>query len=242
MGEPRAGPAFAIPGCRTDPASYDKDRHRGKELDMNVQRKHLHWLIAAMIVCAAAATATLQAATADSRPESAGGGELRITGNLLDINANVHRSSQPFLVTIHHFSSESDLQALNSSLAGPGHNAGNGATSAYGVRDSLWSRPQDGMISVAGGLGYPVSMAVSQETPNGRTVRLYLNRQLGNREVQHYNRSSRYPFTYVEINLDKNGKGQGLMIAAAQLQPDGALPEVISLGSQPIRLLDVTAR
>lgn len=210
---------------------------------MKPNRNHPRLLIAAMIVCAAAATAALQAATADSRPDSAGAGELRITGNLLDINANVRRSAQPFMVTISHFSSESDLQALNNNLAGPGHNAGNGATSAYGVRDSLWSRPQDGMLSVAGGLGYPVSMAISEETPNGgRTVRLYLNRQLSNREVQNYNRSSRYPFTYVEINLDRNGKGQGLLVAAAKLQPDGALPEVISLGSQPIRLLDVIAR
>lgn len=209
---------------------------------MNIQRNHPRLLIAAMIVCAAATAAALQAATADSRPDSASGGELRISGNLIDINADVHRSAQPFMVTINHFSSESDLQALNNNLAGPGHNAGNGATSAFGVRDSLWHRPQDGMFSVAGGLGYPVSMAVSEETPNGRTVRLYLNRQLGDREVQSYHRSARYPFTYVEINLDKNGKGHGLLVAAAKLQPDGALPEVISLGSQPIRLLDVTAR
>jgi hypothetical protein len=209
---------------------------------MNTNPNHSRYrlLIAAAIVCTAAATAALHAASADRQPASASG-DLRITGNLIDTYGDVRRSSQPFILTIDHFSSDADLQAMNGRLTTNGYELGNDA-GAYGVRDNLWHRVQDGTLRVGGGIGYPVSLATSQETPNGRTLRMYLNRPLGAFEVQNYTRSSRYPFTYIEINLDKNGKGQGALIAAARLSPASAAPQVTSLGSQPIRLLDVIAR
>jgi hypothetical protein len=95
---------------------------------------------------------------------------------------------------------------------------------------------------------------LSQETANGRTLHVVLNRPLSLREVQYFSRSSKYPFTVLEfsrsskypftvleLNVDKNGKGDGRLLGAAKMQMHGDTLEFESLGIQPIRLLAVRA-
>jgi len=82
-------------------------------------------------------------------------------------------------------------------------------------------------------------VVLANETPAGRTIHVVMNRVLSPFEVQYYTRSSRYPFAVIELNLDKNGRGDGRLIAAARLRWQGDTLEIESLGNQPFRLLAV---
>jgi hypothetical protein len=154
----------------------------------------------------------------------------RFSGSLVNTVAGA-RSSQPFILAVDRYASQSDVQRLTGILAEKG---------SYSLRDELWKRTA-GYLSVGGGIGYPIAAVLSQDTPTGRTIHVLLNRPLFAFEAQYYTRSSKYPFTVVELNLDKNGQGSGRLIGAAKLQMRGDTLEIESLGIQPIHLLAVRA-
>jgi hypothetical protein len=58
-------------------------------------------------------------------------------------------------------------------------------------------------------------------------------------EVQYSTRSSKYPFSLIELTVDRNGHGEGRLIGAAKLRMRGNELSFESLGTQPLRLLDV---
>jgi hypothetical protein len=62
-------------------------------------------------------------------------------------------------------------------------------------------------------------------------------------ELWNNTRSVDYPFSFVEIDLDRNGEGEGRLIAAAKvwMAPSGNL-DIESLGAVPARLLNVRTK
>jgi hypothetical protein len=182
-------------------------------------------LILALALVSAMGTALVAGAVA--RP--AEGGE-RFTGSLVNLALGA-RFSQPFILSIDHYDTAVDLARFNDLLNTKG---------PYSLRDELW-RHSDGYLSVGGRIGYPVAAVYSQDGPNGRTLFVLINRPLFTREVVNYTRSSRYPFSVLELNVDRNGNGDGRLIAAARVQLDGNNLTVTSLGTMPIRLLAVRA-
>jgi hypothetical protein len=180
-------------------------------------------IIAALVTAATAGTALAGpgAGAAATHPE-------RFTGNLVDTLATA-RASRPFILSVDHYSDAAEIRRFNGVLTGQG---------LYHLRDELWKQ-NAGYLSIGGGLGYPVAAVLSQDTPGGRTLRVVLNRPEWIGEVQSYARSAKYPFTVLELNLDRNGKGDGLVIGAAKLTMQGDNLEIKSLGTIPLRLLDV---
>jgi hypothetical protein len=167
------------------------------------------------------------------------GGE-RFTANLVDPAGNFGRSGQfgrsntaPVLIHIDHYSSEAEVQRLAGILSQKGPNA---------LRDALWDR-EDGFIRVGGGLGYPIAAARSRPGDNGgRVIRIMIDRPISQREVIENTRTVDYPFTFIEIKLDRNGKGEGQFFAAAKVRMSGDTLDVESYSPQPLRLLTVSAR
>jgi hypothetical protein len=162
------------------------------------------------------------------------GGE-RFTANLVDPAGNFGRGSNtaPVLIHIDHYSSEAEVQRLAGILSQKGPSA---------LRDALWDR-EDGFIRVGGGLGYPIAAARSRPGENGgRIVRLMIDRPISQREVIENTRTVDYPFTFIEIKLDRNGKGEGQFYAAAKVRMSGNTLDVESFSPQPLRLLAVTSR
>jgi hypothetical protein len=167
--------------------------------------------------------------TAPTAARAAAGSE-QFVGHLINTTASA-RFTRPFTLEIDRYGSQADAQRLTGVLAARGQLA---------LRDELWRR-NAGYLSIGGGLGYPIAAAFSEETPSGRTIRVFLDRPLGFLETQYFRRSYSYPFTVIELSLDKNGNGEGLFIAAAKLQWHGDTLEVESLGVMPNRLLHVRA-
>jgi hypothetical protein len=157
--------------------------------------------------------------------------------NLVDPTGSIGRrggNTQPIIIHIDHYSSDAQAERLSGILAQKGPDA---------LREALWDEEVVGYLRVGGGLGYPIAAARSHETPTGRVIRLMIDRPIAAREVLDNTFSSDYPFSYVELNLDRAGKGQGQFFAAAKvsLKKDGTLT-VESFSPQPLRLLNVQAQ
>ncbi|MEA2599769.1 MAG: hypothetical protein QOF89_761 [Acidobacteriota bacterium] len=139
----------------------------------------------------------------------------------------------PVVIHIDHYSSEAEVQRLKGILADKGPSA---------LRDALWDL-EAGYIRVGGGLGYPIAVATSRpDGKGGRVVRLMMDRPISYREAVTDALSRDYPFSYVEIPVNGNGKGEGKFIAAARVSITAGTVDIESYGIQPLRLLNVRTR
>jgi hypothetical protein len=163
-----------------------------------------------------------------AQPADPSVGAGRFTGNVVNLDAGARRS-QPFTLTIDHYATQHDVDRFTGILAESGN---------MKLRDVLW-RKHAGTLSIGGGIGYPVSFAVEQDTPQGKSVRVFVDRPMSSFALTHGFRSSQYPFTVIEITTDATGKAQGNLIGAARLRYKNGTLEIKSLGSQPIRLVDI---
>jgi hypothetical protein len=155
--------------------------------------------------------------------------------NLVDPAGHFGRrsgSTAPVVIHIDHYSSDAEVQRLTGILAQQGPDA---------LRDALWDQ-EVGYIRVGGGLGYPIAAARSRETPNGRVVRIMIDRPISQREVINNTRTVDYPFSYIEFTLDRNGRGEGQFFSAAKVSLTNDTIKVESYSPQPLRLLGVHAR
>jgi hypothetical protein len=89
--------------------------------------------------------------------------------------------------------------------------------------------------------GYDLRFARQMALGDGGTrIILAADRYIPFIEARNNPRVSDYPFTLVEIHLDKNGKGDGRMLVATRLNVnEEKVVEVENYGQQPIRLNDV---
>ena len=136
----------------------------------------------------------------------------QIMANLVDPAGHFgHRagSTAPVIIHLDRYSSDAEVQTLAGILSGKGPDA---------LREALWNQ-EVGYLRVGGGLGYPIAAARSRETPTGRVIRMMIDRPISQREVLNSTFSSDYPFSYIEITLDRSGKGEGQFFAAAKVSP-----------------------
>jgi hypothetical protein len=195
---------------------------------------HKSLLIPALVLAAAAGTAiaagTATAAAASAASAASLAHPDQFTGSLVNTVAGA-RFSQPFILSVDHYAGDAEVQRLTGLLAEKG---------PYSLRDELWKHSA-GYLRIGGRIGYPVAAVLSQDTATGRKLTVVLNRPLSPFEVQYYARSSMYPFTVLELDLDPSGAGNGTLIGAAKMQMHGDTLTIESLGIQPLRLLAVRA-
>ena len=105
-------------------------------------------------------------------------------------------------------------------------------------------RPPVGTIRTPTSLAYDLYYARNNPMPDaGRHVVLATNRRVAFREVVNNTRSMRYQFTLIEIHLDKNGKGEGKLVPAAEVSWDKAAKriEIENYSALPVDLTTVTS-
>ena len=157
--------------------------------------------------------------------------ETQLMANLVAPAGTFARTgTAPVVIHIDHYSSDAEVQRLAGILQKKGPDA---------LRDALWDQ-EIGYIRIGGGLGYPIAAARSRPGDHGgRIVRLMIDRPISQREVIDNTRTVDYPFAYVEIKLDKAGKGEGQFYQAAKVSLNGNTLDVESYNPQPLRLLSV---
>lgn len=154
----------------------------------------------------------------------------RFTAVVVESAADVGQSATaPVVIQINDWSTDQQVRNLAGILKEKGPD---------GLREALWDL-EAGWIRVGGGLGYPIAVARSTPTDKGRRIVLMTDRPVQFFEVWNNARSLDYPFTYIEIDLGPDGKGQGRFIPAAKVRMSGNALDVESFNVQPARLLNV---
>ena len=78
----------------------------------------------------------------------------------------------------------------------------------------------------------------------GRRIVLATDRYIGFNEARNQPRSIDYPFSLIEIRVDKDGKGQGKMAVATKIDfdKDKKVVQIENYGSEPVRLNEVKVK
>lgn len=111
--------------------------------------------------------------------------------------------------------------------------------------EALLKREPVGRIMERGKLGE--TLRYSRQVPRedgGRTIVLALDRPLGFVESWYSARTTDYNVTLVRLDLDENGKGQGTLMAGAELTWDEGNQQITitNYSSEPVRLTKVNKR
>lgn len=105
-----------------------------------------------------------------------------------------------------------------------------------------------GSFSLGGSIGQRLNAVVIDRDEDGTWIRAVFRRWIGFGELRSGYRSVDYPFGYVEIHLDRAGKGEGTIIPAARIRFRNArnggtdTVEIEDFGTFPGRLMGVRMR
>jgi hypothetical protein len=114
---------------------------------------------------------------------------------------------------------------------------------ASGLLKALQSEPSVGSIATRGSLAYDLRYA--RELPGeegGRRLVLATDRPIGFAEAQSSSRTLDYPFTLVELRLDRDGRGEGKLSIATKLTLNDNVLVIEDYADQPVMLKDVRKR
>jgi len=164
-----------------------------------------------------------------SLPLAAAGAET-FRGRVVDMSGTRTQSTAHFTLHIDEYATDDEIAQHSAVLAEEG---------ARGLEKVLWKLDR-GWVRIGTSLGHVVGVARSIDTDGGRIIRVVTDRPIQLFEVRRGLRSLDYPFGFIELELDADGKGEGRLVAAAKLRftEDGTL-EIVQLGTRPFRLMKV---
>ncbi len=109
------------------------------------------------------------------------------------------------------------------------------------VPDALRDLKKTGLVSVSGGLGYPLRYAARFEQGERTTVVLATNRQIAFSEAGRSSMSMDYNVSMIVLELDAEGKGSGVLSVATEIRWNEQKQQLepVVIDSQPARLENV---
>lgn len=162
--------------------------------------------------------------------------KLVFTGTVIGVGGQLGAVSRPFTLSLDSLTSANDAKRYIAVLNEGGQDA---------LLRSLQGKRM-GYFSLGSGLGRDVNFAWETPTANGgRRITAVFERWMNLYELRYGTRSEDYPFSYIEIDVDRSGKGEGTFIAAAKIYFDkkhGNQVDVENFGIYPARLAGVQLR
>ena len=100
-----------------------------------------------------------------------------------------------------------------------------------------------GRLSLGGSVGVPLNAVLIDRDGNDTRIRAVFARWIGFGELRRGAQSVDYPFGYIDLRIDRNGRGEGTFIPAARIRfRDANTIDVEDFGTFPGRLLSVRMR
>lgn len=194
---------------------------------MNMKTTTLNRMLLS-IFCAALITLCAQSSIAQSKSSK----EV-YRGNISYIGGPRGASVEFFTLTIESYSPDDKVQSLLDALKRDG-------------QEGMWksiSKNKRGTIQVGNGLSRDVNEVWVAPTEEGRKIMAIAERWVGFGELRRGARSLDYPFMYIELYLEDDGKAEGSLIPAARIRlKSGKTIEVENFGIYPARLTNVKQR
>jgi hypothetical protein len=137
-------------------------------------------------------------------------------------------------ITIERWSTDAERQRLIEILQakGPGQ-----------LLETLRDMGQVGHIRTPDSLGYPLRYAhQSPGEDGGRRIVIATDRPIGFWEASNRPRTVDYPFTVIQMQLGKDGLGEGRMSIATRIIAHDNVIELENYASQPVMLKEVRAQ
>ena len=157
---------------------------------------------------------------------------LKLTSFAVDMSNTAPRNNTtPLDITINRWSTDAERDKLKETLA-KGQDA---------LLSALQKLPVVGYVNTPGSLRWDLHFA--REKPGadgGQSIVLATDRYVTAWEAFHQPRTIDYPFTLIQLELDKNGHGVGkASIATRVTQDDDGTVELENFSSEPVMLNDV---
>ena len=153
----------------------------------------------------------------------------RITGTAVGIGGTMGGRSRSFTLLVNDYTPTSLVRDMNDALR-------------RGGQDEMLRVMSDlkaGRIQIGSGVGVDANVIIADPRPDGGTkLTVFYERNITFYELRYGARSQDYPIGYAELFLDRNGKGQGTLIAAARVRlKEGNTWEVEDFGTFPAKLM-----
>jgi hypothetical protein len=183
------------------------------------------------IIAVAAVTLGLAAV---AQPDTAPGRET-FNAFAVDLGGSTRPTSASHVkITVDRWSTADDRRRLSSAFTEGGDDAL--------LRELRKMKPL-GRLSTPDSIGYDLRYAsATQLASGGRRIVIATDRPLGYWEQANRTRSSDYPYTFIEMRIGADGKGEGKMTIATRvnsLGEDGI--ELENYENQPVTLSNITA-
>jgi hypothetical protein len=137
-------------------------------------------------------------------------------------------------ITVNRFTSDAARDRLMATFREKG---------ASGLLKALQAEPPVGSIRAPGSLSYDLRYA--RQLPGeegGRRIVLATDRPVGFSEAANNAQTLDYPFTLIELRLDKDSKGEGKLSVATKLTLNDNVLVIEDYANQPVMLTDVHKR
>ena len=183
-----------------------------------------------------AVAAAVAAVVIASPPVAGKQASEKFTGFAINLNSGPSTATVDF--TIDRWSSEADRNNLLSIL----QEEKNSYTANEKMLKVLQKMPKVGYIRTPDRLAWDLQYARQSPLPEGgRRLVLATDRPVGFREAASSARTMDYPFTIIEVQLDKNDKGVGKILAGTRLYIDKKSKELVleNYAQQPIRFNEI---
>ena len=154
----------------------------------------------------------------------------RFTANAVSLSTQYGTGQQTVEINVNRWSPSSDRETLIAALM---------KSPAELLKQLQKMRPV-GTIRTPDSIGYDLHYA--QQTPlpeGGRSIVIATDRPIGFWEATNRPRSIDYPFTVIQMNLDRNGMGSGTMSYATRITTKNNIIELEDFASQPIMLNNI---
>jgi hypothetical protein len=190
------------------------------------------WRFLALLGCLILGTLT------SARGADRGQHQLRLTAFAVNLGATpelrrMGPSTQIVDITIDRWSTDQERDELLATLKSKGPDA---------LLTALRENPPAGTIRTPDTVAWDLHFARERATEDGgRRIFLATDRPIRFWEAANLTRSIHYPFTLLEIRLDKNGHGEGKLSVATKIEVsrDGKDIELEDYATQPVLLQDV---